>query len=90
MGDMDGMIEDTAAGILKGKHLKAKFLSFCENRRPAYRGTWSKISSSVLPRQPFAKHVRSHTQHVCLIYASKFLLHRRKHNRTFLSCREDC
>ena len=34
---------------------KAKLLQFYENERPAYWGTWSKKSSVVGPRRPFAK-----------------------------------
>ena len=34
---------------------RAKLLQFCENERPAYWGTWSKQSSRVGPRRPFAK-----------------------------------
>lgn len=35
------------------KH-RAKFLMFCENRRPAFYGTWRKSSVKVSPRNPFA------------------------------------
>ena len=34
---------------------KAKFLSFHDNQRPAYFGTWSKKSSKVSARLPFGK-----------------------------------
>ncbi|XP_045596735.2 axoneme-associated protein mst101(2) [Procambarus clarkii] len=53
--NMDGMIEDVVARMTKVKHIKGKLLSFCENRRPAYWGTWNKNSSSVSARRPFAK-----------------------------------
>lgn len=53
--NMDGMIEDVVARMTKGKHTRGKLLSFCENRRPAYWGTWSKNSSCVSARRPFAK-----------------------------------
>lgn len=39
------------------KRMRAKLLQFCENRRPAYWGTWSKKSKSVNPRRPFGKDV---------------------------------
>ncbi|XP_042235760.1 chromatin assembly factor 1 subunit A-B-like [Homarus americanus] len=55
LDNMDGMIEDVVAGKTEGKHVKAKLLSFCENRRPAYWGTWSKKSSTVSARRPLAK-----------------------------------
>lgn len=56
MGDMAGVIENSEAGAAKRKH-KAKLLSFCENRRPAYWGTWSKKSTCVSARNPFANEV---------------------------------
>ncbi|XP_045123330.1 chromatin assembly factor 1 subunit A-like [Portunus trituberculatus] len=34
---------------------RAKLLSFCENRRPAYWGTWSKAGQCVRARRPFLK-----------------------------------
>ena len=37
--------------------MRAKFLKFDENRRPAYWGTWRKTSQSVGPRRPFGKEV---------------------------------
>lgn len=33
---------------------RAKYLKFHENQRPAYYGTWRKISRNVKPRRPFA------------------------------------
>lgn len=61
MEDIAGMIESSQSepglSAAKGKQ-KAKLLSFCENRRPAYWGTWSKDSRTVCARTPFAKDVR--------------------------------
>ncbi len=37
------------------KRMKAKLLQFCENQRPPYWGTWSKRSTLVTGRRPFAK-----------------------------------
>ncbi|XP_044273462.1 chromatin assembly factor 1 subunit A [Varanus komodoensis] len=34
---------------------RMKLLQFCENHRPAYWGTWNKKSSSIGPRNPWAK-----------------------------------
>ena len=34
------------------KSMKAKYLSFHENYRPPYRGTWTKRSSLITPRNP--------------------------------------
>lgn len=42
-----------------GSRGRAKFLHFCDNRRPAYWGTWSKKSVAVSGRRPFAKDVSS-------------------------------
>lgn len=39
------------------RRTRSKLLQFCENRRPAYWGTWSKTSDSVGPRRPFGKEV---------------------------------
>merc|ERR1711871_94517 len=30
-----------------------RFFSFCENTRPLYRGTWSKVSTIITGRRPF-------------------------------------
>lgn len=35
--------------------LRAKYLKFIENRRPAYYGTWRKKSVTLGPRKPFGK-----------------------------------
>lgn len=53
----DSMVQETASD-LKSKTVKAKLLKFCENRRPAYWGTWSKKSKSICARRPFARDVR--------------------------------
>ncbi|KYB25055.1 hypothetical protein TcasGA2_TC031939 [Tribolium castaneum] len=37
------------------KKMRAKFLKFHENRRPAYYGTWRKKSCVVKPRRPFGE-----------------------------------
>ena len=39
------------------RRMRAKLLKFCENRRPAYWGTWGKTSQSIGPRRPFGKEV---------------------------------
>jgi hypothetical protein len=41
--------------IKDAKKHKGKLLKFCENRRPAYWGTWTKKPAAVGPRKPFAK-----------------------------------
>ncbi|CAG9769495.1 unnamed protein product [Ceutorhynchus assimilis] len=41
---------DTTSEVRK---MKAKFLHFVENRRPAYFGTWRKNSKFIKPRKPF-------------------------------------
>ncbi|XP_042886312.1 chromatin assembly factor 1 subunit A-B-like [Penaeus japonicus] len=50
----DSMVQETASD-LNSKTVKAKLLKFCENRRPAYWGTWSKKSKSICARRPFAR-----------------------------------
>ncbi|XP_066944977.1 chromatin assembly factor 1 subunit A-like [Macrobrachium rosenbergii] len=55
IGNCSAMVQDPAASSHQGKKYKAKFLQFCENQRPAYWGTWSKKSSSVSARRPFAQ-----------------------------------
>lgn len=47
-------IQDT---LKDRRKVPAKLLQFCENRRPAYYGTWTKPSAVVGPRTPFAKDV---------------------------------
>lgn len=37
------------------RRMRPKLLKFCENRRPAYWGTWGKTSHLVGPRRPFGK-----------------------------------
>ncbi|XP_039188795.1 chromatin assembly factor 1 subunit A isoform X2 [Crotalus tigris] len=37
---------------------RMKLLQFCENHRPAYWGTWNKRSSSIRPRNPWAKDMK--------------------------------
>lgn len=37
----------------KVEKMRAKFLKFHENRRPAYYGTWRKKSTTITPRRPF-------------------------------------
>ncbi|KDQ18445.1 hypothetical protein BOTBODRAFT_511908 [Botryobasidium botryosum FD-172 SS1] len=37
------------------KKVPVKLLQFCESRRPAYYGTWTKSSTLVGPRTPFAR-----------------------------------
>lgn len=37
------------------QEVKYKLLQFCDNHRPAYYGTWQKISKIVRPRNPFTK-----------------------------------
>lgn len=39
------------------RRMRPKLLKFCENRRPAYWGTWAKTSHSVGPRRPFGREV---------------------------------
>lgn len=59
-GDMDAgdsMVQE-AEPDLNSKTVKAKLLQFCENRRPAYWGTWSKKSKNICARRPFARDVR--------------------------------
>ncbi|XP_037791159.1 LOW QUALITY PROTEIN: chromatin assembly factor 1 subunit A-B-like [Penaeus monodon] len=56
-GDMDAgdsMVQE-AEPDLNSKTVKAKLLQFCENRRPAYWGTWSKKSKNICARRPFAR-----------------------------------
>ncbi|XP_064083456.1 chromatin assembly factor 1 subunit A-B-like [Macrobrachium nipponense] len=55
IGNCSAMVQDPAASSHQGKKFKAKFLKFCENQRPAYWGTWSKKSSCVSARRPFAQ-----------------------------------
>lgn len=50
----DTAVDDNSQRAKKSKH-RAKLLQFCENRRPAYFGTWTKRSKQVTPRRPFAK-----------------------------------
>lgn len=38
-----------------GQKMSTKLLQFCENHRPAYYGTWRKISRKLSARNPFAK-----------------------------------
>lgn len=51
MQDLDNVALPT------GSRGRAKLLYFCDNRRPAYWGTWSKKSVAVSGRRPFAKDV---------------------------------
>ncbi|NXN23298.1 CAF1A factor, partial [Nycticryphes semicollaris] len=39
----------------RGKFGRMKLLQFCENHRPAYWGTWNKKTSTIRPRNPWAK-----------------------------------
>ncbi len=39
------------------RRMRPKLVQFWENRRPAYWGTWRKLSYSVGPRRPFGKEV---------------------------------
>lgn len=39
----------------KPDKMRAKLLKFEENRRPAYFGTWRKVSKCINPRRPFAE-----------------------------------
>ena len=48
--------ENDEPAVWKGK---MKLLQFHENRRPPYYGTFSKTSSTVLPRRPFGREVLS-------------------------------
>ncbi|KAK3918427.1 Chromatin assembly factor 1 subunit A-A [Frankliniella fusca] len=54
------IIESDDYGVLvedkkKVEILRAKFLQFHENHRPAYRGTWRKKSNAVTGRRPFGQ-----------------------------------
>lgn len=54
------VLESDDSGVLisgskKIEKIKAKFLQFCENHRPAYRGTWRKKSTVVTGRRPFGQ-----------------------------------
>lgn len=54
------ILESNDAGALipsrkKQEKMRAKFLQFHENHRPAYRGTWRKKSHSVTGRRPYGK-----------------------------------
>ncbi|KAJ8968927.1 hypothetical protein NQ314_002019 [Rhamnusium bicolor] len=51
-GDLGETIYEDKSKLQK---LRAKFLKFHENRRPAYFGTWRKKSNVVTPRRPFAE-----------------------------------
>ncbi|NWU72810.1 CAF1A factor, partial [Pterocles burchelli] len=39
----------------RGKFGRMKLLQFCENHRPAYWGTWNKKTTTIRPRNPWAK-----------------------------------
>ncbi len=39
----------------QGMRVRAKLLQFCENQRPAYWGTWTKKTTCVTGRRPFAR-----------------------------------
>ncbi|NXS91015.1 CAF1A factor, partial [Jacana jacana] len=39
----------------RGKFGRMKLLQFCENHRPAYWGTWNKKTTTICPRNPWAK-----------------------------------
>lgn len=41
--------------VKRRQEVKYKLLQFCDNHRPAYYGTWQKISKIVRPRNPFTK-----------------------------------
>jgi len=43
------------AADASGRRLRAKLLAFCENRRPAYWGTWRKKSRHIGPRRPLGR-----------------------------------
>ncbi|XP_066150724.1 chromatin assembly factor 1 subunit A-B isoform X1 [Euwallacea fornicatus] len=47
----ESICEDTSVG----RKMKAKYLSFGENRRPPFYGTWRKSSKFIKPRRPFGR-----------------------------------
>ncbi|XP_032514689.2 chromatin assembly factor 1 subunit A-B-like [Danaus plexippus] len=49
----DGIGEIISCEPVNQEKLRPKLLSFHENRRPPYWGTWRKKSSSINPRRPF-------------------------------------
>lgn len=58
--DVSIIEEANDAGVLiseekKVEKMKAKFLQFHENHRPAYHGTWRKTSTDVTGRRPFGQ-----------------------------------
>ncbi|KAA0183380.1 hypothetical protein HAZT_HAZT002000 [Hyalella azteca] len=51
----EDMVVCREKNIKDAKNHRGKLLKFCENRRPAYWGTWTKKPAAVGPRKPFAK-----------------------------------
>ena len=52
----------------ESERMRAKFLKFHENYRPAYYGTWRKKCSMVKPRNPFKKaEVSNHSKIITAI-----------------------
>ena len=51
------IIDDQPGPSIKPKkeYMRAKLLQFHENYRPAYYGTWRKLSKGVGPRKPLGK-----------------------------------
>lgn len=49
------MTKALLAKLSDRKSIPVKFLRFYENSRPTYIGTWSRLSTTVGPRTPFAK-----------------------------------
>ncbi|CAH0588089.1 unnamed protein product [Chrysodeixis includens] len=52
---IDGAGEILSCESVQREKLRPKLLSFHENRRPPYWGTWRKKSASVKPRRPFGQ-----------------------------------
>lgn len=52
---MDGAGEILSSESAPREKLRPKLLSFHENRRPPYWGTWRKKSVSIKPRKPFGQ-----------------------------------
>ena len=48
-------MDDKEDKIKSRKMVKYKLLQFHENYRPAYYGTWQKLSTVIQPRNPFKK-----------------------------------
>lgn len=49
------IVDQKDANVKRSQVAKYKLLQFCENYRPAYYGSWQKVSKIIRPRNPFKK-----------------------------------